>query len=326
MHDDKTTMRRLGIAAALVAALGVAGPAAAQKPWSLGTSSTGSGPYVNGVIIANQVNKGQSALSVSAQTSGGYNENVTLVATKRMDMGMTSSLDLDDAHAGTGKFAKLPNKEVFNDLRAAFVFAGSACHFATRADSGIKTFADIKGKKVNLNAPSTFTRGFNEKILKALNIGLDEIQVFSISTGKHFDALQDRVIDVGMHCYSIGYSGLLKLTATTPVHLLSLPDDAFDRLNDMYGGVLNKVTIEAGTYPGQAESAQTVFNTSVLFVHKDADADDVYAFTKAFWDKIGEMGKEDAAFRGITVEVGNYKGKTPMHPGAERFFKEKGLR
>lgn len=315
--------RSVAVAALLALA---AGPAAAQKPWSLGTSSTGSGPYVNGVIIANTVNKAQKDVAVSAQTTGGYNENLALVAAKRINIGMTSTLDLDAAHAGTGKFEKAPGKEIFKDLRAAFVFAGSVCHFLTRADSGIKSFADIKGKKVNLNTPATFTRSLNEKILTALNIPMSDIQPFSISTGKHFDALQDRVIDVGMHCYSMNYSGLQQLTATTPVYLLSLPDDAFDRLNASYDGGMTRFTVPANTYPGQTEPSKTIVNTNVMFVHKDVNADELYAFTKAFWQEVANMAKEDASFAGITPDVGKYSGKTPVHPGAARYFAEIGLK
>lgn len=319
------TLKTILRATALVAAGLAAGAASAETPWSVGTSSTGSGPYVNGVVVSKAVNGAQDRIEVSAQTTGGFNENLGLVASKSIDMGMTSSLDLDAAYTGTGKFADVQGKEIFKDLRLAFVFSGNLCHFLTKADSGIRTFDDIKGKNVNLNAPSTFTRSFNEQILKALGIGEDTFNVFSISTGKHFDALQDGVIDMGMHCYPMGHNGLLKLSSTTPVHLLSLPDDAFDRLNEAYGGVLNKYTIPANTYPGQAEPATTVFNTDALFVHKDADADDVYALTKAFWENLEAMQAEAPGFRGITPEIGKFKGVTPMHPGAARYFAEIGL-
>ena len=319
----KTSKKALLMAAALAA--GVAAPAAAETPWSLGTSSTGSGPYVNGVVVAKAVNGSQDAIEVSPQTTGGFNENLGLVAAGSIDMGMTSSLDLNAAYQGEGKFADVQGKEIFKNLRVAFVFSGNACHFLTRADSDIKSFDDIKGRNINLNAPSTFTRGFNESILKALGISTDDFNVFSISTGKHFDALQDGVIDMGMHCYPVGHNAILKLTATTPVHLLSLPDDAFDRLNEAYGGVLNKLEIPAGTYDGQTEAATTVFNTDALFVNKDASEDDVYAFTKAYWENLEAMQQESPGFRGITPAIGAFKGAIPMHPGAARYFKEIGV-
>ncbi|MEQ9123272.1 MAG: TAXI family TRAP transporter solute-binding subunit, partial [Alphaproteobacteria bacterium] len=143
-------------------------------------------------------------------------------------------------------------------------------------------------------------------------------------TGKHFDALKDRVIDAGFHGYSLGLSSLQELNATTPVFLLSLPDDAFDRLNEMYGGRLTRYTVPANTYDGQTEPSKTILSTNVLFVHKDADPDQVYAFTKAFWERIDEMAKENASFRGITPEIGKYSGTAPVHPGAARYFEEIG--
>ncbi len=316
--------RQLAAATALAASL-LATPAMAQKQWSLGTSSTGSGPYVEGVIIANAVNGSQSKVRVSAQTTGGFNENLALVAANRLDVGMDSVIDIENAYNGTGKFADLKGKEVFRNLRPIFNFERSVCHFLTRADSGIKSFADIKGKRVNLNTPATFTRGFDEQILAALGIKLDQIKVFSISTGKHFDALRDNVIDVGMHCYSLKFNGLLELAASVPVNLLSLPDDAYQRLNEHYHGLVARANVPANTYNGQTEPVKTVGNLSALFVNKEADADQVYAFTKAFWENIDAMAKQEGSFAGFTVELGMYPGKAPLHPGAARFFKEKGV-
>lgn len=313
------------IAAGLLALVG-ADPAAAQKPWSIGTSSTGSEPYVSGVVMANAVNRAQTRLRASAQTTGGYNENLVLVASGRLNMAQNTILDLEDAYLARNKFATMPNKEMLQNLRATFIYGGASFHFLTRADSGIRSFADLKGKKVNLNTPATFTRGFNERLLKVVGIGLNDIQVFSIATGKHFEALQDRVIDVGFHNYALHLAGLEQLAATTPVRLLSLPEGSFDKLNAEFDGLLKPYTIPANTYRGQTEPSHTVFTSSVLFVNKDADAEDVYTFTKAFWQEVDTMAKENAGFAGVTLELGKYPGQMPVHPGAARFFAEKGMK
>lgn len=323
---SRWSLKRLShLAAGIGLAMAAAVPATAETKWALGTSSTGSGPFVNGVIIANHVNAAQDKVEISAQTTGGYNENIALVASGRIDLGMTNSLDLDDAYFGRNKYADLQGKEIFKNLRALFAFNGGVYHFLTRADSGIRTFEDIRGKKVNLNTPSTFTRGFNENVLKAAGIGLDEFEVYSISTGKHFDALKDRVIDVGFHGYAVGLASLQQLNATTPVWLLSLPDDAFDRLNEIYHGGLSRYVVPANTYVGQTEDVKTVISLTALFVNKDADPDEVYAFSKAYWETVDAMGKESPSFAGFTPELGRFKGKMPIHPGAERFYQEIGL-
>ncbi|MEQ9121569.1 MAG: TAXI family TRAP transporter solute-binding subunit [Alphaproteobacteria bacterium] len=312
----------LAVALALFAA---ATPAAAQQKWALGTSSTGSGPYVNGVIIANHVNAAQDVIEISAQTTGGYNENVALVAAGRIDVGMTNSVDLENAYFSRDKYADLKGNEVFKNVRALFSFYGGVYHYLTLADSGIETFDDIRGRKINLNTPSTFTRGFNEDTLKAAGIGLDEIEVFSISTGKHFDALKDGVIDAGFHGYALGLAGLQQLTATKKIRLLDLPDEAFDRLNAMYHNGLTKFVIPANTYAGQTEPVKTTISMTALFVNKDADEDAVYAFAKAYWQTVDDMGKESQSFKGFTPALGRYVGETPVHPGVLRFYKEIGL-
>lgn len=305
--------------------LATATPATAQEKWAFGSSSSGSGPYVSATIVANHINAAQDVIELSAQTTGGYNENLALVASGRIAVAMGSATTIDDAYLGRNKYEGVAGAELFKNLRIVCIGPSSVIHMLVRADSSIKTFDDIRGHRINLNAPSTATRGFNELLLKAAGVGLDEIKVFSISTGKHFDALKDRVIDAGFHGYPLGLSKLLELNATTPVRLLSLPEGAFERLNADVGGVLSPYTVPANTYQGQTEPAQTILASGVYIVHKDADEDLVYTFAKALWESREAIKKEESGFKPLDASNVRFKGQTPTHPGALRFFAEAGI-
>ena len=108
----------LGLALSVMA-MPIAGQA--QERWSIATSSTGSGPYIIGSAIAEAMNKGQSGIEVSAQSSGGYNDNLSLVAQGNVNSGLTLLSELGDAWRGTGKFEAIPDaKERFEPLRRMF--------------------------------------------------------------------------------------------------------------------------------------------------------------------------------------------------------------
>ncbi|SMF35488.1 hypothetical protein SAMN06265365_1125 [Tistlia consotensis] len=315
-------LRTLAAAAALIA-LGLPSLAAAQTKWSIATSSTGSGPYITGSAIAQTVNSRTDKLDVSAQTSGGYNENLSLVARGDVDSAMTLLADLQDAVRGTGKFTKLPNaKEMFAPLRRLFPVTVATAHCVVRADSGIKSFKDLKGKKLNINVPSTSTQQINRALIKALGMKPEDFQIFEIATSKSFDSLGDGIFDATCNGLPMPGSPVMQLAATTPVNILPIPDAAFAKLNAAYGGTMLRITIPANTYPGQTEDVKTFGYPEVLFVNEKADENAVYEFTKAYWD-----GKQpdNPAFKNITLRNALVDVDPPMHPGVIRYLRERGL-
>ncbi len=304
--------------------LGFAGTASAQEQWSLGTSSSGSGPYVDGTIIAKVMNENQDVVEVSAQTTGGYNENVALVAAGQMEMGLGVASDLHDAHNGTGKYADVQNKEMFGNLRAMFTFGIVVCHYVVREDANIASFEDMRGKTFNLNTPATFTRGLNENFVKALGMELSDFNVGNVSTGQFFSAMQDRTVDAGGHCFPIGLGALHQLANSVSVKILDVPEDAFERLNAMYDGLLLPITIPANTYPGQTEAVSTFALNSVIYTNADTSEEGVYAITKAFWDNHEDLASQSQSFSGLTLDLAIEGNRVPLHPGAERYFREVG--
>lgn len=297
--------------------------AQAEQKWSIATSSTGSGPYINGSAIAKKVSDNTDKLAVSAQTSGGYNENLSLVVSGQADIGMTLLADLRDAYKGEGKFEKIPNaKETFSSLRRLFPVTLAVMHCAVRADSGIGTFEDLKGKKFNINVPATATQQINRAMIDALGMKATDFQIFEIATSKSYDALGDGIVDATCNGQPAPSGSVMQLAAVKPVDLLPLPQDAFDKLNKTYNGTMIRTTVPANTYAGQEEAVETFAYPEVLFVHADADEELVYQFTAAYWD-----GKplDMPAFNGLTLENAAVDVDPPLHPGVARYLREKGL-
>lgn len=295
----------------------------AQERWSIATSSTGSGPYINGSAIAENVNSKQKELSVSAQTSGGFNDNLGLVASGEVQSGLTLLSELGDAWRGTGKFETLPNaKEIFAPLRRLFPVTTATFQCVVLADSGIKSFDDLKGKKLNVNVPATATHAINQNLLAAFDMAFTDFRIFEIATSGSYDALSNGIVDATCNGQPMPSSSVLQVSASKPVDLLPIPDEVFERLNEAYRGTMLRVSIPAGTYPGQENEVATFAYPEVLFVREDASEEAVYAFTKAYWE-----GAQPAspAFAQVSIDHAALNVDPPLHPGTERYLREQGL-
>jgi TRAP transporter TAXI family solute receptor len=315
----KTVRSFLTLSAAILLLAGTAVPSAqGAEAWSIVTSSTGSNPYVLGSVIASVLNGKQDRIRLSAQTSGGYNENLSLVALEKATIGMTFMSDLIDAYTGVGKFQKLPKKEMFQQLQLLFPHALSTYHYVVRKDSGIRTWEDLKGKRFNINVPATSTRGINEALIRALGYKLTDFTIKALSTKESFNAVRDRIVDATGNSSAVGGGAMLELATSTPVHLLPVSDEVFQRLNKDFRGTMVQVTIPANTYKGQTEPVKTFASPTTLFVHKNLSADLVYLFVKTFWESHDILAKENKNFKEVTLQI-------PFHPGAAKYFRERGV-
>lgn len=309
------------IAAALAVATVAPLQASAQQRWAIATSSTGSGPYIIGSAIANSVNDSSDTLAVSAQTSGGYNNNLVLVSGKQSNSGLTFLSDLIEAYNGTGSFAELP-KGAFGQLRRMFPVTTTTVYCVVPADSSIRSFDDLRGRKLNINVAATSTNRANKAIIAASGMSLDDFKTFEIATSKSYDALQDGIVEATCNFQPFPSSSIEQLAASMPIRILPISDQMFDTVNQAYANTMRRVTIPADSYPGQTEAVMTFAAPEVLFTHADQDEEAVYAFTKAYWE--GQR-PTSAGFGGITIEDALGDFPIPLHPGTARYLREKGL-
>ena len=296
------------------------GDAFSAERWALGTSGAGSGPYVWGAWVSKIVNKFQNKVIVSSQATAGYNENVELVQAGKIQLGMTIEDDLLDAYKGKAHF----RGRLHERIRKLFIFNLSVVHIVTREGAEIKSLADFKGKKVNISLPAMATRKVSEDLLKAANIGLDQIKKFEMATGSSFPSLQDRVIDATINGYSIGHGELMELANNIKIRLIEVPDDIFERVNKMRENTFLQVEIPANSYKGQTEKVRTFAFGNVLFTRDDVPEEPVYLLTKAFWDNLSEVQK-DLSFKIMKKEYALIMTGVPLHPGAQKYFKEVGI-
>ncbi|MGM0561159.1 MAG: TAXI family TRAP transporter solute-binding subunit [Pseudomonadota bacterium] len=299
--------------------------AIAQEQVSIGTSSSGSGPYVNGSLMADTVSQAQEDYKFSVQTTGGYKDNLGLVLSDKVELALNSLINLEFAYNQRGEFGEVAMKDDFKDLRYVFTFGVVPHNIFVREDSGISSLQEIKGNAFNIHVPASFTHGLNLELLEAADISLDDFEEGNVSTGQVFDEVQNDVFAGGSHIYQLGLGNAQRLSSTTPIRYLDVPEEVLDKMNENYHGLLVPFEIPANTYKGQDEDVQTFGVAQVIFTDKDADEEMIYQFTKNFWENLDSLQEANSSFRGVTPELGAKMYGMEMHPGAKRYFEEAGV-
>jgi uncharacterized protein len=288
---------------------------------SLATTQTGGAGYIQGGNLAAVVNPKQTVFEVYPVASSGAMENVLLVDTGEATIGYTPDVQLQQGYLGEGDFEK-----PYDNLRRLFSCAISYGTFIVDADSDIYTLDDLRGKTVNIGTPAQTTRAFNNVLLEVLGLepGVD-FNYVELGTGDAFDALKDGHIDAALQGSTPQMGSLVELATTRNLRFLEMPDDVFEEFNAAVGGILFQGNLPGGIYPGIDNDTKTFIQTISYFTHKDLDEDVAYEFTKHFWENIDELKSVDAAFEGLSINEAVVPLAIPMHPGAEKYFKEQGL-
>ena len=319
--------KNLVASAALVAGLGLGatGTATAESFITIGTGGVTGVYYPAGGAICRLVNKGRKEHGVrcSVESTGGSVYNLNTIRAGELDMGVAQSDWQYHAYNGTSQFAEQgPNK----DLRAVFSLHPEPFTVVARKDSGIKTFDDLKGKRVNIGNPGSGQRGTMEVVMNAKGWTMGDFKLVSeLKAAEQSQALCDNKIDAMV--YVVGHpNGSIK-EATTSCDTVLVPVDgpAIDKLvadNPYY----RKAIIPGGMYSGSDADTPT-FGVAATFVSStNTPADTVYQVVKAVFENFDDFRKLHPSFEHLTMEEMVKEGlSAPLHDGAAKYFKEAGL-
>jgi len=283
--------------------------------WALGTSGSGSSPYIIGGAVCDVANKNLKGLQISPQVTAGFEENAKLVGEKQIELGETGGPQLDTY------YAKFPN------IRGLFNVGQNPIHILVSGKSGVTSIEGLKGKKVNVGAPGQATRVIAIALLKSYGLTTEDFTVSSLTTGESLDALKDENIDAAIVIAGLPMPGIAEVAVSKQIKLLPLTGDKAAQFNEVaMKNTLTPVTIPAGTYKGVDYEVATLSSPLAIFGHKDLDETMVYQFTKAVWDNLEQLQKSHASFMTTKRDKSAIGGwNVPMHPGAVKYFKEVGL-
>ena len=323
------SVKRLALtagAAAMFAALATPLPAAAQQKFvSIGTGGVTGVYYAAGGAICRLVNKDRAKHGVrcSVESTGGSVFNVNTIKAGELDLGVVQSDVGFNAYNGEGQFK---DSGAFKKLRSVFSLHPEPFTYVVRKEANIKGFDDLKGKRFNVGNPGSGTRASMEQFLKAKGVDLCFFSLASeLRPDEHGPALCDGKIDGFM--YGVGHpsANIQDPTTTCGAQLMSLTGPVVDKLVADYP-YYAKATIPAGLYPGNPQETNTYGVLATFVTSADVPEETVYLIVKAVFENFDDFKKLHPAFGHLEAKDMVKNGlSAPLHPGAEKYFKEKGL-
>jgi len=317
----RSKKRSLGFAGLLVlVAVSLAAPSAmaAPKIMSLATASLGGTYYIVGSGVAEIISKALPDLQVNAVIAQGSVGNPRLVHTKEAEFGMTNYLSGMNAVKGNKPY---PGKM---DVAGICKLQYSIIHLTTFANrTDIKTVADLKGKRVAVGPPAGGGVLIFKTILPFWGLKFEDITPSYVSYGDGSEALKDGKVDMNIPHGAPPVQAVTSLTVQHHIKLISLEQDKLEAINNDYPYYEDAV-IPAGMYKGVDQDTHSVGIQDILAVNSTLSDDVVYRVTKAIYDNLAALHKIHPSVAHLTFD--NYRNSlVPLHPGALKFYKEKGI-
>jgi TRAP transporter TAXI family solute receptor len=330
---EETMLKTIRIAlTAAVFAFGAGGTASAQTISLEGAgiaSLTGIVPQTLASFAA------KDGIDIQVVLNQTLTKSALKVGAGQLDMAVIPPSALAAMKRGVGPYADVSDQaqKLAKNIRALFGFPGGTFHVIAWADSGIKTWADLAGKRVYSGPPAGAAHaqiiGMVEQA-SGLKDGKD-YQGVRAPWGAALQSFQDGQFDVDVASVAVGQQSLNELGLQREIRIIGLPDDVVN--SDTFKAFLDKQAlttskIPAGTYSGQINSDQnlvSIATTMLMGVNKDMDDDTAYAVTKAYWENLAAMKKQNALMR--SIRAGEYftNVNVPLHPGAIRYYEEAGI-
>jgi len=307
------------IAAAVLAPL-AALPVAAQQFINVLTGGTSGVYYPLGVALAGAIGKALPTAKVAAQSTKASVENLNLLQAGRGELAFTLGDSLSDAWKGNEEAGF---KAPLDKLRGVAAIYPNYIQIVARADTGIKTLADLKGKKISVGAPRSGTELNARAILGAAGLTYkDFAKVEYLPFGESVELMKNRQLDVTLQSAGLGVASLRDLATAMDVVVVPVPVDVIKKVNDP---AYLPATVPANTYRGQSSDVVTAAVQNYLVTHEGVPADIVYTMTKTLWSGLDALVAAHSAAKQIRLDHALEGMPVPLHPGAERYYREVGL-
>lgn len=306
--------------AALIAGCGDSGSSAGggKQFLNIATGGTAGTYYPLGGALAELLNQNIKGMNASAQSTGASVANVNMLKDGSVDIAFIQN---DIAYyAANGKEMFKDNK--VENIRGIAALYPETVQFVTTADKGIKSIADLKGKKVAVGASGSGAEANARQILGAYGLTYDDIDVQYLSFGEAADALKDGNVDVGVVVAGFPTAAIQDLAANKSAALVNIDAEHVDKLKKQYP-YFTEITVPKGTYPGQEEDVSTVAVKCVI-VTTDKLSDDLgEQIVKAIYEHLDRMKAAHVVGKYITKDTALEGMSIKMNAGAEKYLKAK---
>jgi TRAP transporter TAXI family solute receptor len=308
---------RTALAAAAIAA--GASAAAADTFVNVLTGGTSGVYYPMGVAISKIFTEKLPGARPSVQATKASVENLNLLQQGKGELAFTLGDSLAFAWAGdeeAGFKAKLTK------LRGLAAIYPNHIQIVAAKDSGIRTLADLKGKRLSVGAPKSGTELNARAILGAAGISYKDLgKLEYLPFAESVELMKNRQLDATLQSAGLGVAAIRDLASAVDIQIVEIPGALVDKLGAPYV----KSTIPANTYNGQTAEVASAAVVNYLVTRADLPDDLVYGMTKAIFENLPDLQAAHAAARDIKLANALQGMPVPLHPGAEKYFREKGV-
>ena len=316
--------RRLAVAAGVAAVAGAAlhsGRAHAQQQFINVLTGGQSGIYYPlGVALSQIYGKAIPGARSTAQVTKASAENLNLLQAGRGEIAFSLADSLSDAWKGDAE-AGFPSK--LDKLRVISGTYSNYIQIVANADSGIRTLADLKGKRVSVGAAKSGTELNARAVFKAAGLAYGDLsKVEYLPFGESVELIKNRQLDATLQSAGLGVASIRDLATSVKIVVIPVPADIVARIGD---AAYQSAVIPANTYGGQTADVPTAVIPNFLVSHTGVSNDLAYQMTKALYDNLDTLYAAHNAAKVIRRENAVKGAPVPLHPGAERYYREVGL-
>lgn len=275
--------------------------------------------YPLGNALAALYSKVRPAAQVTVQATQGSVQNLNLLQAGRGQVAFALADSVGFAWKGDAELG-FPTR--LDKLRTIAAIYPNYIQVVASGASGIRTLADLKGKRVSVGAPRSGTEINARRVFAAAGLSYDMMSVQYLPFGESVALMKAGDLDATLQSAGLGVASIGDLATALPINIVAIPPQVVSRIGDP--AYLSRA-IPANTYQGQGEDVMTVAINNLLMTQESVPADVVYAVTKAMFENLPDMIAAHPAAKGIALDHAATGSPVPLHPGAERYYREKGI-
>jgi len=307
-----------------VAAAATAALAQQRVFFGIATGGTGGTYYPLGgmlaQLISNKATVDGKKVAATAEAAGASVANAKLLGSKEIESAFVDADILDQAFNGKAQFANAPIK----NLRALGALYPETVQLVVRANANINSVKDLKGKSISSGAPGSGQYQLVTDLLRVNGLSRSDVKEDSSSFAQAMDKIKDGNLDATLITAGIPVAAITDAAQSHPIKVLALAGPEIEALlkeQPFY----TQVQLPANTYKGQTAPVSTIAVMAVWAAHDGVSENTAYEVTKALYENTAIMGQVHVQGKNISLNTATAVGSVPLHPGAARYFREKGV-
>ncbi len=292
--------------------------------FGIATGGTGGTYYPLGgmlaQLISNKVTIGDKKFSATAETGNASVANATLLSRGGIESAFVAADILDAAYKGTKQFK---GKNLKN-LRALGALYPETVQIVVRGNSGIASFEDIKGKSVSSGSPGSGQWQLLGDLLASYGIDRKSVSEDYSSFSQSVEKIKDGNLDASLITAGAPTASVTELSNGHGIKIVPLTGPSIDKLLEVQP-YYAKTVLPAGTYKGVDKGVETIAVRAVWATHDKVDDEIAYNVVKALYENTDTLAKVHVKGKEVSLKTALESVSIPLHPGAAKFYREKGL-